>query len=154
LTQAHRQEAKGTPSQPIVRALPRMENLCPGCSKKIQDRSVKCARCAAPDKMTRLLNAARIGRLTANGPEAQAKRVIKPRKNAQAQHSWKESDQPAWLTPELFAGEIQPLLSSVPISVIRSAVGVSRWYASKIRQGYRPHPIHWQRLAKLTSVGS
>src|SRR5579864_1525035 len=40
------------------------------------------------------LSAARICLLTANGPEAQAKRAIKARKNALAQHSWKESDQP------------------------------------------------------------
>jgi hypothetical protein len=77
-----------------------------------------------------MLSAARIGRLTANGPEAQAKRAVKARKNALAQHSWKESDQPAWLTPELFAGKIQPLLSGIPMSAIRSALGVSNWYAS------------------------
>src|SRR5579859_2156058 len=41
-----------------------------------------------------------IGRQTANGPEAQAKRAIKARKNALAQHAWKTSDQPAWLTQE------------------------------------------------------
>jgi hypothetical protein len=35
------------------------------------------------------------------------------------QHSWKESDQPSWLTPEFFAGKIQPLLASVPMSTIR-----------------------------------
>jgi hypothetical protein len=99
-----------------------------------------------------MLEAAQIGRLTANGPEAQKKRAIKARANALAQHSWKESDQPAWLTPEVFARKIQPLLVNVPMSVIRSSVGVSKWYASKIRQGYRPHPRHWQALAQLSGV--
>jgi len=88
-------------------------------------------------------DAARIGRLTANGPEAQKKRAIKARANALARHSWKASDQPAWLTPELFKMKIQPRLASIPMSAIRSALGVSNWYASKIRQGYGPHPRNW-----------
>ena len=29
---------------------------------------------------------------------------------------------------------------------------MSRWYGSRIRQGYRPHPRHWEGLAKLASV--
>jgi hypothetical protein len=99
-----------------------------------------------------LLDAARIGRQTANGPEAQAKRAIKARRNALAQHAWKASDQPAWLTEELFEQKIQPLLAGIPMSAIRSALGVSNWYASKIRQGYRPHPRHWAILAELVGM--
>jgi hypothetical protein len=99
-----------------------------------------------------MLEAARIGRMTANGPEAQKKRAVKARTNALAQHSWKASDQPAWLTSELFTKKIQPVLANVPMSAIRSSLGVSKWYASKIRQGYRPHPRHWQSLAELIGV--
>ena len=29
---------------------------------------------------------------------------------------------------------------------------VSRWYAGRIRQGYRPHPRPWQALAQLVGV--
>jgi hypothetical protein len=101
-----------------------------------------------------MLEAARIGRQTANGPEAQAKRAIKARQNALAQHAWKDSDQPAWLTPRVFSEKIQPVLSSVSMSAIRSALGVSKWYASKIRQGYRPHARHWQVLAKLAGFSN
>ena len=101
-----------------------------------------------------MLEAAQIGRLTANGPEAQNKRAIKARVNALAQHSWKESDQPVWLTEKVFEQKIQPLLANVSMSAIRSSIGVSKWYASKIRQGYRPHPRHWSRLASLFGVTS
>jgi len=45
----------------------------------------------------------------------------------------------------------QPLLLNVATSVIRSSIGVSRWYASRIRQGYRPHPRHWEGLAELVT---
>jgi hypothetical protein len=29
---------------------------------------------------------------------------------------------------------------------------VSRWYAGRIREGYRPHPRHWQKLAELAGI--
>jgi hypothetical protein len=152
LTQAHRREAKGGLSETNVRIAQPAENLCPGCGKRIRSDSTTCVRCGVPTSTKNLLHAARIGRLTANGPESQAKRAVKARRNALAQHSWKASDQPAWLTPELFAGKIQPLLSSVSMSAIRSALGISKWYASQIRQGYRPHPRHWKALAGLVGI--
>jgi CRISPR-associated endonuclease Cas1 len=152
LTQVHRREAKGVSHEREIRVQHRIENLCPDCGKKIQDRSTKCARCAAPERITNLLNAAQIGRLTANGPEAQTKRAMKARTNALAQHSWKQSDQPGWLTPELFSEKIEPQLASVSMADIRRALGVSKWYASKIRQGYRPHPRHWKTLATLAGI--
>ena len=152
LTQAHRRAAKGASSETRMRVAQPTENLCPGCGKKIRSESKTCVQCGGPTSTKNMLSAARIGRLTANGPEAQAKRATKARKNALAQHSWKESDQPAWLTPELFVGRIQPLLSGISMSAIRSALGVSKWYASKIRQGYQPHSRHWQKLAELVEI--
>jgi CRISPR-associated endonuclease Cas1 len=152
LTQAHRREAKGASREANVRAVQEMENLCPGCGKRIRNESSTCIRCAVPNATKNMLEAARIGRQTANGPEAQEKRSVKARKNALAQHSWKVSDQPEWLTTELFSERIQPLLSNLPMSLIRSSIGVSNWYASKIRKGYRPHPRHWRTLARLAGV--
>jgi CRISPR-associated endonuclease Cas1 len=152
LTQRHRCEAKGVPSQKPVSIIPRTDNLCPGCGKTIQEKSATCARCAVEDATKNLVNAAVIGRRTANGPKAQIKRATKARKNALAQHSWKPSDQPVWLTPEVFSQQIQPLLASISTSAIRSRINVSRWYAGKIRQGYRPHPRHWLALAQMADV--
>jgi hypothetical protein len=154
LTQAHRREAKGGLSETNADIAQPAENLCPGCGRRIRNDSSTCVRCGVPTSTKNMLNAARIGRLTANGPEAQAKRATKARQNALAQHSWKDSDQPAWLTPEFFAGKVQPQLASVSMSAIRSALGVSKWYASKIRQGCRPHSRHWRILAGLAPVGS
>jgi CRISPR-associated protein Cas1 len=152
LTQAHRRAAKGASSETKRRVAQPTENLCTGCGKRIGSESKTCVQCGVPISTTNILSAARIGSLTANGPEAQTKRAIKARKNALAQHSWRESDQPAWLTNELFAGKIQPLLSGIQMSTIRHAIGVSNWYASKIRQGYRPHPRHWMALARVVGA--
>jgi len=49
--------------------------------------------------------------------------------------------------------QIQPLLANVATSVLRSSIGVFRWYAGRIREGYRPHPRHFQVLAKLVGIG-
>src|ERR1019366_9127684 len=55
--------------------------------------------------------------------------------HAQACSEWDESMQPAWLTSKVFSLRIQPLLAEIPTSVIRSQIGVSRWYAGQIRRG-------------------
>jgi CRISPR-associated endonuclease Cas1 len=151
LTQRTKREVKGAPPLPPAIKAPRRDNLCPECGKAIKSESRKCVRCSLGDATKNMLEAARIGRQTANGPEAQAKRAIKARRNALAQHSWNPSDQPEWLTPELFKQKIQPLLANIPMSTIRSSIGVSKWYASKIRQGYRPHQRHWRTLAILVN---
>ncbi|HWO37073.1 MAG TPA: CRISPR-associated endonuclease Cas1 [Candidatus Acidoferrum sp.] len=152
LTQGKKREAKGGALVPPPIRPTRQEHLCPECGKTIQAQSTKCVSCAAGNATKNMLHAARIGRQTANGPEAQVKRAIKARKNALAQHSWNPSDQMKWLTPEFFKQKVQPLLATLPMSAIRSSIGVSKWYASKIRQGYRPHPRHWKALASLTGI--
>ncbi len=99
-----------------------------------------------------MLDAARIGRRTANGPEAQLKRANTQRKNALAQHSWKASDQPPWLTEAFYLEKVQPLLAQMSTSAIARRILVSRWYAGRIREGYRPHLRHWQALSELVGV--
>jgi len=54
----------------------------------------------------------------------------------------------------VFSRQIQPLLADISTSAIRSRIGVSRWYAGRIREGYRPHPRHWLALAGLVSVSA
>ncbi len=100
----------------------------------------------------RLANAARIGRVASQTPEARAKHAASERRHALARSSWDASTQPAWLTSEFFSQKIQPLLANASTSEIRSRIRVSRWYASKIRQGYRPHPRHWITLAELAGI--
>jgi hypothetical protein len=99
-----------------------------------------------------MLDAARIGRQTANGPEAQIKRASTQRKNALAQHAWEPSDQPAWLTETFYSEKVQPILAAMSASAIARQISVSRWYAGRIREGYLPHQRHWQSLTKLVGV--
>lgn len=99
-----------------------------------------------------MLDAARIGRQTANSPAAQSKRAITQRRNALAQHAWMSSDQPAWLTDTFYSEKVQPVLAAMSASAIARQISVSRWYAGRIREGYRPHPRHWRALAGLAGV--
>lgn len=125
-----------------------------GCGKRIIEGRTQCAHCAVDDATKNMLDAARIGRQTANGPEAQLKRANTQRQNALAQHSWKSSDRPAWLTDTFYSEKVQPVLAAMSASAIARKISVSRWYAGRIREGYRPHPRHWQGLAKLVSVSA
>jgi CRISPR-associated endonuclease Cas1 len=154
LTPQHKREAKGALSLPSPISPPIRENVCRGCGKTIEQRRTHCADCAIDGATERLVSVAKRGRVAARSPESRAKHSVSRRRNAEACSAWDATSQPAWLTSEVFSGKIQPLLAKTPTSAIRSAIGVSRWYAGKIRQGYRPHPRHWGALAGLIGVGA
>jgi CRISPR-associated endonuclease Cas1 len=154
LTQQFKREAKGAPPLPRPIRAPRRDNICRGCGKTIQDGRTNCASCAVGDATKNMLDAAKMGRQTANGPEAQVKRASTQRKNALGQHAWKSSDQPVWLTEKVYSERVQPVLAAMPASAIARRILVSRWYAGRIREGYRPHPRHWQALAELVGVSA
>jgi CRISPR-associated endonuclease Cas1 len=154
LTQQFKREAKGAPPLPPLIRAPRRDNLCRGCGKTIRDGRTNCASCAVGDATQNMLDAARIGRQTANGPDAREKHAITARKNILAQHAWKASDQPVWLTEKFYGARVQPRLTSISASAIARRIAVSRWYAGRIREGYRPHPRHWQALAELVSLSA
>jgi CRISPR-associated endonuclease Cas1 len=149
LTQSKKREAKGgSPLAPPI-PTPRRENICGGCGKRIQQRSVNCAHCQIDGAAQRLVDVARIGRVAARSADARAKHVASRKRHAKACSKWEESMQPAWLTSEVFARQVQPILAKLSTAAIRSKIEVSRCYAGKIRQGYRPHPRHWLALARL-----
>jgi hypothetical protein len=102
--------------------------------------------------MQRLGDAARLGREAAREPEARAKHSATRKRHAQACSAWDPSSQPAWLAAKLYSEKIQPLLAQASASAIANRIGISRWYAGRIREGYVPHPRHWQALAKLVGV--
>jgi CRISPR-associated endonuclease Cas1 len=151
LTQQRRTETKGKVWIATVEP-PKTDHFCRGCGKTIPDESTHCADCAVDAATKRLISAASLGRVAARSSEARVKQRASRRRHAKACSEWDASTQPAWLTSEVFSEQIQPLLADIPTSAIRSRIGVSRWYAGKIRQGYRPHPRHWLALAKLVGV--
>jgi hypothetical protein len=149
----HRAEAKGKVWIPRVK-FSKSDDLCRGCGKRIIEGRTHFGKCAVISATERFIDAARVGRQTANGPEAQLNRANTQRQNALAQHAWNPSDQPAWLTEKFYSEKIQPLLASLSASAIARQISVSRWYAGRIREGYRPHPRHFQSLAELAGVSA
>jgi CRISPR-associated endonuclease Cas1 len=152
LTQNNKRKAKGALPLPSTISAPGRDNLCRGCGKTIQDGSTNCVRCAVDYATVNMLDAAKIGRQTANSAGAQLKRANTQRKNALAQHAWKASDQPAWLTDTFYSEKVQPVLAAMSASAIARQISVSRWYAGRIREGYRPHPRHFKALAQLAGL--
>jgi hypothetical protein len=59
-----------------------------------------------------------------------------------------------WLTEKFYSEKIQPLLASMSASAIDQQNSLSRWYAGRIREGYRPHLRKWAILAKLAGVSA
>jgi CRISPR-associated endonuclease Cas1 len=153
LTQRHRREAKGNASLPTVEG-PNPKRICRGCGKNIRVGRSHCGRCAIDVAAQRLVDVARVGRITAHTPDALAKEAKTQRQHAKARSLWTASSQPTWLTLEFYSETIQPLLADVSNSSIASRIGVSRWYAGRIRQGYRPHPRHWRELAQLVGISA
>jgi CRISPR-associated endonuclease Cas1 len=153
LTQQHRRVAKRRPSFAEVEA-PKPERLCRGCGKAVQGRSINCAECDVDIATKRLVEVARAGRVAGHTPEAIAKEAATHRKHAQARAAWNPAKQPTWLTEQVFSERIQPALARASATAIAKRIGVSRWYAGRIREGYRPHPRHWQALAELASVSA
>jgi CRISPR-associated endonuclease Cas1 len=152
LTQRHKREAKGKSPLPPPIPPPRRENLCRGCGKVIRIGRTNCGECAIGGATERLISAASLGRVAAQSSESRAKHAASRQRHAEACSAWDASTQPAWLTGEVFTQQIQPLLKKISTSAIRSRIGVSRWYAGRIRQGHRPHQRHWQALAELVGV--
>lgn len=151
LTQTHRREAQGVRSPKLK--MPKTQHVCGGCGNPIRKGHEDCGTCAVDNATTRLVKGARLGRTAARRPEARAKHSQSARRHALARSSWDSFGQPVWLTPEFFLKKIRLPLANISSSKIRAAIGVSHWYASKIRQGcYRPHPRHWQALAELVGV--
>jgi CRISPR-associated endonuclease Cas1 len=152
LTQRTKRAVTGT-NVPSVKAL-KPERVCRGCGKAVRRDSMHCAECDIDVATKRLVEVARAGRVAGHTPEAIAKEAATHRKHAQARAAWNPTKQPAWLTEQVFLEEIQPALAQASATAIAKRIGISRWYAGRIREGYRPHPRHWPKLAELVGVSA
>ncbi|MGA8621598.1 MAG: CRISPR-associated endonuclease Cas1 [Candidatus Sulfotelmatobacter sp.] len=153
LTQQRRTEDKGKIWLATVEP-PKADHFCRGCGKTITNGRTHCAKCAVGAATERLIDAARSGRVAGHTPEALAKEAQTQRQHAQARSAWTPASQPSWLTVQVYLQKIQPPLTRMSNSAIASRIGVSRWYAGRIRKGYRPHPRHWEALADLAGVSA
>ncbi len=154
LTQSSCRDAKGTPHLKLVN-LPQPLSLCRTCGAKVTAGYERCASCKVTVCKEELIKGARKGRLASHSSEAEVKRRESQRKHAAAVRAWRASDQPLWLDKKTYVRKVLPRLSSVTLSVIRAALGVSKGYATEIRTGKAlPHPRHWLMLSCLVGIES
>ncbi len=154
LTQTNKREAKGKTIL-LSTPAPRPDNICLGCGKTVAAGSTRCATCAVEVSREKMLELARRGRIASKSPKARARVAATQRRHAAAWGDWLPSNQPDWLTEKTYATQIKPLLIQNSISKIATTLSVSVPYAANIRLGRRrPHPRHWQLLAKLVGVTS
>ena len=147
LTHNSRREGRGIAPNLSVEAPPRLETLCRSCGKRTQ-RAEYCGDCSP--RRDRLIDAAKLGRIATHSSEAEALRGATQSRQRAAERAWNPADLPEWLTEEVYREKIQPLLATVKVRAIMSALGVSRPYAAEIGRKKRvPHPRHWQRLAQM-----
>ena len=154
LTQRHRREANNSTSllPPPVRP-PKPQHLCPGCGARIASDSKNCPNCNIPTVIANLVAGANAGRIKNKSVKSRARLGNTQSHHHAERRNWKPSMLPGWLNQEAYDRKIQPLLKSVSISTMMSAIGVSKMYAVDIRSGKRrPHERHWLKLAELVGV--
>jgi len=127
--------------------------ICPGCGATTHEGR-HCPTCGRKVSAERLIELAKRGRVVARSQGSQAKRSASQTRHEAAKRAWRSTpNRLASPDEKTYISEIQPLLSSVTISALSSALGVCESYAADMRAGRRrPHPRHWT-LAVLVRVG-
>jgi CRISPR-associated endonuclease Cas1 len=152
LTQRFRRQAKGGNPLPEAESGFTPKRVCRDCGREIAYRASHCKLCVKEILSAHITEAAQVGRIAAQSPNAQIKRAATQEINARARYDWKPSSQPSWLTADFYAKEVQPRLSSISGSSIAKSLRVSYSYADEIRKGRLPHPRHWRALAELAGA--
>jgi CRISPR-associated endonuclease Cas1 len=153
LTQRNKRIAKGSNPSPPAKSSIKPQQICHDCGKELVRDSVRCKLCSTEIMSEQRDAAGRIARTVALSPEAQQKRAATQQINALAQHAWRPSDQPSWLTEDFYSEKIQPALLNLRGSFVARVLKVSNSYARDICKGRRlPHPRHWKMLAELLKL--
>jgi hypothetical protein len=155
LTQRNKRAAKGRETLPKAKATVKPKQICNECGKEVIGDSIRCKSCSTEAMTEQRSAAGRLARVVALAPEAQLKRAATQQINAHAQHAWKASDQPSWLTSDFYSEKIQPALLGIRASLISKTLNVSSSYGRDIRMGrVVPHARQWKSLANLVGRSS
>jgi CRISPR-associated endonuclease Cas1 len=153
LTQARRRIAQGGDPNPCFVSSPEPLEVCRTCGRGLKRDANYCARCAKEVSRRNLLQAAKVGRIAAQSPDAAANRANTQRKQHALRKGWRPSMRVNSLTEKAYTERIAPALSKVRVPEIASALTVSLPYAAAIRKGARiPHARHWSTLARLVEA--
>jgi hypothetical protein len=152
LTQRRRIEGRGNELRIGLRAAPKRIRVCELCGAE-GIRKRYCPSCAV--EVARENMAALIGHSKPKNSRVKARFSKTLSDHAVANTWWSPSSLPEWLNEEFYTREVQPMLRKIKVKEIGQALQVSQPYAALIRLGRRrPHPRHWEALARLVGVSS
>jgi hypothetical protein len=152
LTQRRRSEGRGNNFAARPSRVPPRKRICEVCGAEgVQNRY--CRSCAVEVSRENMAQVALIGHAKPKTLQQKARISKTLSDHAVANSWWSPSSLPAWLNTEFYVQKIQPQLKTVRVREIAQAMQVSLPYAAFIRSGRRrPHPRHWQVLARLTGL--
>jgi CRISPR-associated endonuclease Cas1 len=152
LTQRRRSEGRGNTFVIAKNPAPSRAKICEVCGAEgIQNRY--CRSCAVEASRENMAQVALLGHRRPKTKQAKARISKRISDHAVANTWWDPSGLPDWLTPDFYVQRIQPSLKEKKVREIAEAMHVSQPYAALVRSGRRrPHPRHWQALAKLTGI--
>jgi CRISPR-associated endonuclease Cas1 len=152
LTQRRRSEGRGNEYTPTIASAPRPTNICAGCGTTTKGGQ-NCPKCEREVSRQKLVEVAKLGRIIGHSPDSRRKQSVKQTQHRAARRLWESSAKKEQPTEEEYVRDIQPRVGAITIARIASTLGISQPYAAEIRSGrYRPHPMHWLKLAKLAGV--
>lgn len=149
---ASQSEGRGNRFELRIKPLPRPTKICEVCGAEgVNNRY--CKSCAVEVSRGTKAQVALIGHSRPKTQRVQD-RISKTISNhAVANTSWDPSSLPEWLDEDCYVQKIQPRLRTIKVREIAEAMQVSKPYAALVRAGRRrPHPRHWNVLARLFGV--
>jgi CRISPR-associated endonuclease Cas1 len=152
LTQQCRSEGRGNIFEVRNSRTPRRARICEVCgSEGVKNRY--CALCTVEVSRENMAQVALIGHGKQRTQREKARISRTLSNHAVANSWWSPSNLPEWLNEEFYLQQIQPRLRAIKVREIAQAMQVSNPYAALIRAGRRrPHPRHWEPLARLVDV--
>jgi hypothetical protein len=152
LTGRRRIEGRGNTFETRLNPVPRRVKICEVCGAE-GVKSRYCRSCAVEASRENMAQAALFGHMKPKSKKAQSRISKTLSDHAVANTWWEPSSLPSWLTEECYVQKIQSQLKPIKVRQIAEALHVSMPYAALVRSGRcRPHPRHWQALARLVEV--
>jgi hypothetical protein len=152
LTRRRKTEGRGREFVPREPAPPSPDRVCRACGASAP-HGPRCSKCGRTLARENMIQFAKVGRVAAQGVDAQRKRSETQLRHKAAQKEWRLVSKEKQISDEFYLEKIQPRLASVTIPAIATLLEVPVPYAADIRAGRRRgHPRHWQALAELLAT--
>jgi CRISPR-associated endonuclease Cas1 len=152
LTQRRRSAGRGKQFVADTTPASHPKNVCPGCGATTR-LGRHCPKCGREISREKLIELAKAGRVIAQSAKSRRKHSETQRRHEAAKRAWLSSPKTHWPDENTYVEKVQPGLAMVTISALAATLRVSESYAADIRAGrHRPHPRHWQTLAKLVGL--